>query len=149
MRNVHRMFITYIHRTQESRNTKNAYDFLVQVRNFLLPLSLKVLRHKEERCTIFLCWLFHLPPRPNLVRHLPQGHWPGFSEQAKVDPSRSVSSLNSTNFLQNSQNPSRASNAWRHSHSLPPFPIRAIVISLSDMSAPRTRVNTCVNVAPK
>ena len=39
MWNVHRMFITYIHRTQESRNTKNTYDFLVQVRNFLLPLS--------------------------------------------------------------------------------------------------------------
>ena len=43
-----RMFITYIHRTYESRNTKNTYDFLVQVRNFLLPLSLKVLRHKER-----------------------------------------------------------------------------------------------------
>ena len=39
---------------------KNTYDFLVQVRNFLLPLSLKVFRHKE-RGTIFLCWLFHLP----------------------------------------------------------------------------------------
>ena len=33
----------YIHRTKESRNTNNSYDFLVQVRNFLLPLSLKVL----------------------------------------------------------------------------------------------------------
>ena len=54
MRNVHRMFITYIHRTSESRNTKNTYDFLVQVRNFLL----KVLR---ERYTIFLWWLLHLP----------------------------------------------------------------------------------------
>ena len=65
MRNVHRMFVTYIHRIQESRNTKNTYDFLVQVRNFLLPLILKVFRHKE-RGTIFLCWLFHLP-RPTCV----------------------------------------------------------------------------------
>ena len=48
MWNVHRMFITYIQRTSESRNTKNTHDFLVQVRNILLPLSLKVLRHKEK-----------------------------------------------------------------------------------------------------
>ena len=27
---------------------KNTYDFLVQIRNFLLPLSLKVFRHKER-----------------------------------------------------------------------------------------------------
>ena len=50
----------YVKRTYEFRNTKNTYHFLVQVRNFLLPLSLKVFRHKE-RDTIFLCWLFHLP----------------------------------------------------------------------------------------
>ena len=43
----------------KSRNKKNTYDFLVQVWNFLLPLSLKVFRHKE-RDTIFLCWLYHL-----------------------------------------------------------------------------------------
>ena len=60
MWDVHKMFITYIHRTQESRNTKNTYDFLVQVRNILLPLSLKVFRHKE-RDTIFIYWLFPLP----------------------------------------------------------------------------------------
>ena len=62
MGNIHRMFVTHIHRASESRNTKNTYDFLVQVWNFLLPLSLKVLQHKEERCTIFIWWLFHLPP---------------------------------------------------------------------------------------
>ena len=27
---------------------KNTYNFLVKVRNFLLPLSLKVFRHKER-----------------------------------------------------------------------------------------------------
>ena len=62
------------------RNTKNTYDFLVQVRNFLLPLSLKVFLHKE-RGTIFLCWLFHLtPPTHTHVWHPPQGH----CELAKV-----------------------------------------------------------------
>ena len=61
MRNEHRMFITYIYRTLDSRNTKNTNNFLVQVRNFLLLLTLKVFRHKQ-RDTIFLCWLFHLPP---------------------------------------------------------------------------------------
>ena len=57
------MFITHIdnieHRNPKTRKTRN--DFLVQVRNFLLPLSLKVFRHKE-RGTIFLWWLFHLSP---------------------------------------------------------------------------------------
>ena len=55
------------HRNLEIRKTRN--DFLVQVQNFLLPLSLKVLRHKGEKGTIFLFWLFNL--RPHLVRHLP------------------------------------------------------------------------------
>ena len=67
----------------------------------------------------------------------------------KVAPTRSVCSLNSTNFLQNSPNPPRASGAWRHLHSLAPFPIWAIVTSLSDTSTQRARVNTRVNVAPK
>ena len=40
------------------------------------------------------------------------------------------------------------SSAWRHLHSLTPFPIWAIVNSVSDMSAPPAHMNTCVNVAP-
>ena len=54
--NVHKFFIYNIGIPKH----KNTYDFFVQVRNFLLPLSLKVFRHKE-RDTVFLCWLFHLP----------------------------------------------------------------------------------------
>ena len=84
--NVH----THIYRTKECRNTKNTYDFLVQVRNFLLPLNLKVFRYKER--------LYHLskltfPSAPNQVRHLPQG----LGERAKVNhlPLRQ----NSTNWL--------------------------------------------------
>ena len=53
------------HRNPETRKTRN--DFLVQVQNFLLPLSLKFFRHKERGNT-FLCWLFHLcPPTPTRV----------------------------------------------------------------------------------
>ena len=39
---------------------------------FYYLLSLEVFRHKErEKGTIFLFWLFYLPP-PHLVRHLPK-----------------------------------------------------------------------------
>ena len=69
--NVHNVHNAPIYNIGIPKHKKNpTYDFLVQVRNFLLPLSLKVFQHKE-RDTIFLCWLFHLPqatcdtcPRP-------------------------------------------------------------------------------------
>ena len=79
MRNVHEMFITYIHRTQESRNPKNTYDFLVHVRNFLLPLSLKVLRHKERDTHSFYSG-FSICPPPNTCTPVQ-----GLREQAKVN----------------------------------------------------------------
>ena len=41
---------------------KNTYDFLVQVRNFLLPLSLKVLQHKERDTHSFYSGFFICPP---------------------------------------------------------------------------------------
>ena len=77
------------HRNLEIRKTRS--DFSVQGRNFLLPLSLKVLRHKE-RDTIFLYWLFYLPPPPLNTcgtRHN------GLREQVKTNrlPPRQVSSL--------------------------------------------------------
>ena len=60
MGNVHRMFITYIHKTLESRNTKNTYDFLVQVLNFLLPFEFKDSSTERERhnlsMLIFFIW---------------------------------------------------------------------------------------------
>ena len=104
------MSIKIERRNLEIRKKRN--DFSVQVRTFLLPLSLKVLRHKE-RGTIFLFWLFHLPP-PQHVWHPPQRS-PRASESQS---SRSVSSSQLTDFFQISQNPLRASGAWRHSHSL-------------------------------
>ena len=82
----------YIYITQESRNTKNTYDFSVQVRNFLLPLSLKVFRHKErERHNLYIL-AFSSAPLPS--RATPAQ---GLREQAKVNPSHPVSCFNSTN----------------------------------------------------
>ena len=145
------MSIKIEHRNLEIRKTRN--DFSVQVRNLLLPLSLNGFRHKE-RGTIFLYWLFYLPaPNTCGTRHK------DLREQAKTDrlPSRQVSSqlvrcLVSTNRL--FQNLPKSSARLRcvtllaHVTSLR-FLSRAIVTSLSDTSALRSRVNTCANVAPK
>ena len=131
------MFI-YIYIYIEHRVSKHEkHDFLVQVRNFLLPLSLKVLRQKERDTHSLYSGLVIRPPSraaPVACKFV----WP--LRAPKVNPSRPVSSLNSTKFLQNSQNPPRASVAWRHSHLLTPFPIWAIVTSLSDTSAPPARL---------
>ena len=96
--NVHRMFITYIHRSKESRNTKNTYDFLVQVRNFLLPLGLKVLRHKERDTHSFYSGFFICPPyhhHHHLVRHLPKA---SASKRKSTVFSRGRTQLNSDFF---------------------------------------------------
>ena len=127
MGNVHRMFITYIHRTQESRNTKNTYDFLVQVRNFLLPLSLKVLRHKERDTHSFYSDFSIWPPPP---QHVCTRRKASASKRKSTIFSRGRTQLNW--LFQNPPNPPRASGAWRHPHSLARFAIWAIVTSLSD-----------------
>ena len=148
MWNVHIMFIyIYIeHRNPETRKTLD--DFLIQVRNFLLPFSLKVLRHKERDTHSFYSAFFICPPPSRAAPVARKFVSP--QRAPKVDPSCSVSSLNLTNWLfQISQNPPRASGAWPHSHSVALFPIWAIVTSLSDTSALRACVNTSVNVASK
>ena len=101
MWNVHRMFIAYI--TYNIGIPKHEkHDFLVQVRNFLLPLSLKVFRHKEREAqsfyaSFFICIRQH-------VWHPPQGH----CELAKVTLLLPTARFNSTDFSQISQNPPRA-----------------------------------------
>ena len=129
------------HRNLEIRKTRN--DFSVQVRNFLLPLSLKVLRHEEREAQSFYSGFFIcLPSRATPAQ--------GLREQAKVNPSRSVSSLNSTIFLQIP----KILRAFQVHDIIrtrsPRFQSRAIVTSLSDTSTlpACARVNTCVNVAP-
>ena len=105
--NGHRMFITYIDRTWESRNTKNTYDFLVQVRNFLLPLSLKVFRHKEREIHLTF------PSVPNHVRTRPRP-W----RARESHPSSSGVKTQVTDFSQfpPPKSSAHASGAWRHSH---------------------------------
>ena len=147
MWNVHRIFITYIHRTLESRNTKNTYDFLVQVRNFLLPLSLKVLRH-EERDTHSFYSDFSIYPPP----HISCGTRLKSTGLASANKRKSILLvrclvLNSTDFFQIPQNPPRSLPV----HDVIHIPLSGIFIltSLNDTSAPRVRVNTCVHVVPK
>ena len=85
------MSIKIEHRNLKIRKTRN--DFLVQVRKLLLPLSLKVFRHKEREAQSFYSGFFICPPSRGTPAQ-------GLRDQAKVNPSRPVSSLNSTNFLE-------------------------------------------------
>ena len=134
--NVHRMSIKIEHRNLEMRKTRN--DFSVQVRNFLLPLSLKVLWHKEREAQSFYSGFF-IPPNTCGTRHK------GLREQAKTNrfPPRQVSSQ-LTDFFKISQNPPRSSGAWRHRHSVTLLPMWAIATSLSDTSTPPARARTPV-----
>ena len=120
MWNVLRMFITYIHRTEESRNTKNTYDFLVQVRNFLLPLSLKVFWRKEREA-IFLCWLsqsfyagFSICTPPT---HVAPDTRPRRARESQPSSQPSRTQLNWL-FSKSSKSSARAFGAWHHSHLL-------------------------------
>ena len=126
--NVHR-----IYESRNSKNTKNTYDFLV--RNFLLPLSFKVLRNKERDTHSFYSGLSTCPPS----RAAPVANkfvWP--LRAPKVDPYRLVSSfqLNKLTFSKSPKS-SRISGAGRHPQFVAPFSIWAIVTSLNDTSAPR------------
>ena len=107
------------HRDLETRKTRN--DFSVQVRNFLLLLSLKVFRHEERGVQSFYSGFFiSPPPSPHLVRHLPKA---SASKRKSTLLVRCLVSTLLTDFLKISPNPPRASGAWRHSHSETPFPI--------------------------
>ena len=98
MWNVQRIYIKIEHRNLEIRKTRN--DFSVQVRNFLLPLSLKVFRHKEREAQSFYSGFFIcLPP----TRVAPATMATGLAPASKRKPtvfSRGRSQLYSANFLQ-------------------------------------------------
>ena len=140
--NVHIYIYKIEHRNLETRKTHN--DFSVQVRNFLVPLSLKVLRHKEREAQSFYSGFFISPPPISCgTRHK------GLCEQAKVERllPRQVSTLQT--FFKFPKSSARFRCVTSFALASPRFPSRAIVTSLSDTSALRVRVNTCVNVAPK
>ena len=123
------MSIKIEHRSLEIRKTRN--DFFVQVRNFLLRLSLKVFRHKERDTHSFYSGFFICPP-------LLCDTYPRPPRASERQPSRSVSSLNSL-----FQNLPKFSARFRCVTSFAlaslRFPSRAIVTSLSDTSTLCTR----------
>ena len=112
------------HRNLEIRKTRN--DFSVQV---LLPLSLKVLRHKE-RDTISLSWLFHLTHPPSRVTPAE-----GLCKQAKTNrlPPRQVSSQ--PTLFKFPKSSARFRCVTSFALASPRFPSWTIVTSLSDTSA--------------
>ena len=133
-RNWHIMFIhIYIYTLNiGSRNTKNTYDFLVKVRNFLLPLSLKVLRHKEW---IHILSILAFSFTPHLVRHLPKA----FASKWKSTVfSRGRSKLHSLTFSK-SPNPPHARFRCMTSFTSTGQPFYRIFIltSVNDTSSPR------------
>ena len=126
------------HRNLKIQKTLN--DFFVQVWTFLLPLSLKVLRHKE-RGTIFLFWLFHLPSNTRGTRHK------GLHEQAKVNCFVRCPVLNYWLF----QNLPKSSARFRCVTSLAlcsPVSHLGLLWHLWGKCLLSARVNTCFNVAP-
>ena len=137
MWNVHRMAIKIEQRNLDIRKTGN--DFSVQVRNFLLSLSLKVFRHKErDKHSFYSGFLFHHPPH-HLVWHLPKAS----ASKRKSTLLVRCPVLNSTDFFKIPKSSERF-RCMTPSHLLAPFPIWAIVTSLSDMLAPRARAWTPV-----
>ena len=143
MWNVHRMFITYIHiiehRNPETRKTRN--DFLVQVRNFLLPLSLKVLRHKERYAHSFYSGFSICPPPKK--KHVHTRRKASASKRKSTVFLRAELNRLFSNLPKSS---AHASGAWHHSHLLV---LGFLFWNLWTTHPPRVRVNTCAQVCTK
>ena len=120
---------------------KNTYDFLVQERNFLLPLSLKVLQHKERDTHSFYSG-FSI-----CTRH--KGHWPGFDELTKV--SRLLPGQDSTQLTLSKSPKSSARFRYVTSFALlcPVSHLNHCDISEGQVRSARPCENTCLNVAAK
>ena len=147
IQNVHGMLITYITYITEnigiSKHEK--HDFFVQVRKFLLPLSLMVLRHKEREAQSFYSGFFICSP-PISCDTCPRP--PRASES---QPSSPEAVLNSTNWL--FQNLPKSSAHFRCLTS-PALCNPVSCLGYCDISewhvhSTRARVSTCVGVAPK
>ena len=141
--NVHQMSIKIEHRNLEIRKTLN--DFFVQVWNLLLPLSLKVLRHKEREAQSFYCGFFYLPPT---TRVAPATKVSASKRKPTVFP-RGRFHLNSlTDFFKISKNSA-------HFRCVTSFALSNAVSHLGLLwhlwvTRPFcARLNICVNVAPK
>ena len=135
------MSIKIEYRNLETWKTRN--HFFVQVWNFLLPLSLKVLWHKEREVQSFYFGFFICPPSCVApTTKVSASKWkPTVFFQGRTQ-------LYST-FFKFPKSSARFRCVMSFTLASPRFPSRAIVTSLSDTSALHTHVNTCVNVASK
>ena len=140
MCNVHGTFITY--NIGISKNEKHLTTSLFRYETFYYLWVWRFFDIRREIHILSVLAFWSSPTQHVRTRSRP----PRASES---QPSSSEAGLTTNWLFQNPPNPPRASGAWRHPHSLAPFPIWAILTSVSDMSARPARVNTCVNVAPK
>ena len=109
------------------------HDFLVQVRNFLLPLSLKVIRHKESDTQSFYADFSICPPPPPPPRAAPRRKLLVWSRRApKVNRLLRTLKLNSLTFLKSPKSSANTSSAWRHSHLLVLFSIWDFYFDISE-----------------
>ena len=100
------------HRNLEIRKTRN--DFSFQVRNILLPLSLKVLRHKERDTHSFYSGFFICLPISCGTCLRPRRR-----SESRPFPFGVQFSTELTDFFEiHKVLHARASCAWRHSHPL-------------------------------
>ena len=145
MWNVHRMSIKIEHRNLEIRKKRN--DFSVQVRNFLLPLSLKVLRRKERDTHSFLPGFFICPPPQPPPRVAPTTKVSASKRKSTVF-SRSSSQLNWL-FQKISKSSARFRRVTSFALASPVSHLGYCDISEWHVRSAHAHVNTCVNVAPK
>ena len=113
--------------------TRN-FTKLVQLRNFLLPLSWRLFDMRRERHTIFLCWLLlhrQLSTQPTRGARSAQSRLASPSSESQ--PSSSKAGTQLTAFSQIS---AHASGAWRHPNTLVPILIWDFILtSLNDTPA--------------
>ena len=135
------------HENPETR--KNLRLLCSGTKLFLLPLSLKILRHKKRDTHSLYSDFFINPPPP----HTHTGVAPATRPLAwlrcasKSQPSSPEAELNSTNFCKILKILHvRASGAWRHSHPLVNLSLGFLFWHLWTIHIPRTRVNTCTQV---
>ena len=134
--NVHKMFIN-IYRNLKAQNW-------FRYETFIHLFEFKGFSTWGKRGKIFLCWLFHLHPPPTNTC----GTQPQTTGLTSPESQRSFSKAK-TQFTAFSQISAQASGTWRHPHPLVPKCYLGFLFWHLWMTHPlRTRVSTCVNVAP-